>query len=158
MKRITCVKVAVSAFLILTLACPLFAFGADSQTDAANAIASAKRSLLSNYTAVQATEKAGANVSALVESLNEVSSLLSNAELAYSKNDYSSATDLAIQSQTQLNSLTTEINAVKTSATSQGNQNFLVMLASVVGTGVVLSIGTAGWVYLNKKQQVQEAC
>lgn len=141
------------AFLLLLfiLAAAVFsspAFG--DQTDAAAAISSAKSSLLTCYSAAQGTETAGGNITALV---NRANTLLSNAELAYARNDSAAAYDLAVQSQNQLSNFVSQANAVRNDANSQGNQSFLVVLVSVVGAFVVLSVGASAWVYLGRKQK-----
>jgi hypothetical protein len=144
------------AFLLLLfiLAAAVFsspAFG--DQTDAAAAISSAKSSLLTCYSAAQGTETAGGNITALVNTLNRANTLLSNAELAYARNDSAAAYDLAVQSQNQLSNFVSQANAVRNDANSQGNQSFLVVLVSVVGAFVVLSVGASAWVYLGRKQK-----
>jgi predicted HD phosphohydrolase len=80
------------------------------QTDAAGAIASAKAEIVTCYQAAREAEGAGANISSLTATLNDAGALLSQAEAAYSQNDFDAARNLAVQSQDLLSNLFSEAN------------------------------------------------
>jgi hypothetical protein len=139
---------AISAFLPLARA---------DQTDAAAAIASAKEQILICYQAAKDAEGAGANITVLVAVLNDAGTLLSRAEFAYSVNDFDTARDLAIQSQSTLGALVSEANTLKETATQQRNQDFLInVVGSLAGAFAVVGAGVATWIFLKKKTQNME--
>ena len=146
-------KVAFPLLLFILVAAVFSTPAFGDQTDAAAAISSTKGSLLSCYSAAQGAETAGGNITTLVNTLNRANALLSDAELAYARNDSTVAYDLAVQSQNQLSNFISQVNAVRDATISQRTQSFLVALASIVGTFVALSVGAATWVYLNRKQK-----
>jgi uncharacterized membrane protein YidH (DUF202 family) len=81
---------------------------------------------------------------------------LSEAELAYSRNDSSLAFSLAVQSQTQLSSFLSQANTVRDAATEQKNQSFLLAIASLIVAIVILGMGILSWIYLSKKTNFQK--
>ena len=124
------------------------------QTDAATAIASAKKQILICYQAAKEAEGAGANITALAVVLNDAGTLLSRAELAYSISDFDAARDLAIQSQNTLGDFISEASASKEIATQQRNQDFLMnVVGSIIGTFAVLGVGIAAWIFLKRKYE-----
>jgi hypothetical protein len=128
------------------------------QTDAANAISSAKSTLVDCYSAAQEAEAAGGNITVLTDSLNKAGSLLSQAELAYATNDFDSARTLAVQSQNSLSSFIEEANALQDSATQLQFNDFLInVVASVLGTFAVIAAGFVAWVFLKRRYQASEA-
>jgi hypothetical protein len=128
-----------------------------NQTDAATAINSAKNTILTCYDAAKEAESAGANITLLEITLNNAGLLLSQAELAYSKNDYDGAQSLAVQSQTVLNGFTSTAQSSGLAALQQRNQDFLVnVVGSIIATLVVLVFGMLAWVYLKRKYTTEE--
>jgi hypothetical protein len=78
--------------------------------------------------------------------------LLSNSELAYSKNDFDTALSLAVQSRESLNNFVPQANALKETAIQQENFDFLFnIVGSVVGTFAVLGAGAAIWLFLKRR-------
>ena len=139
--------------LSVALAQPVMA----NQTDAATAINSAKNTILTCYDAAKEAESAGANITLLEITLNNAGLLLSQAELAYSKNDYDGAQSLAVQSQTVLNGFTSTAQSSGLAALQQRNQDFLVnVVGSIIATLVVLVGGVLAWVYLKRKYTTEE--
>lgn len=65
--------------LVVIIPSPVWA----NQADAETAISSAQATLLNCYNAAKQAEAAGANITVLVDALNEAGALLSQAELAY---------------------------------------------------------------------------
>ena len=122
------------------------------QTDAAEAITSAKAQIVTCYQAAREAEGAGANITTLTATLNDAGMLLSQAESAYSKNDFDAARNLAVQSQGMLGNLVSEANSLKQTATQQRNQDFLInMVGSLVGAFAVIGAGVATWLFLKKR-------
>jgi hypothetical protein len=128
------------------------------QAGASTAISSAQTSILDCYNAAKDAEAAGANITVLVGTLNEAGSLLSQAESAYTANDFDTAYNLAVQSQNTLNGFVAEANALRDTAVQQKNQEFLVnVVGSVIGTFLVIAAGLAAWFFLKKKYETTQA-
>jgi hypothetical protein len=129
-----------------------------NQTDAAAAIDSAKDNILGAYDAAKEAESAGANITVLTSKLNNAGLLLSQAELAYAKNDFEGALSLATQIQTVLNGFASEADALGLSALQQQNQDFLInVVGSISATLVILIAGFVAWIYLKRKYESSEA-
>lgn len=129
-----------------------------NQTDAAAAIDSAKDNILGAYDAAKEAESAGANITVLTSKLNNAGLLLSQAELAYAKNDFEGALSLATQIQTVLNGFASEADALGLSALQQQNQDFLInVVGSISATLVILIAGFVAWIYLKRKYETSEA-
>jgi len=129
-----------------------------NQTDAAAAIDSAKDNILGAYDAAKEAESAGANITVLTSKLNNAGLLLSQAELAYAKNDFEGALSLATQSQTVLNGFASEADALGLSALQQQNQDFLInVVGSISATLVILIAGFVACIYLKRKYETSEA-
>jgi hypothetical protein len=123
-----------------------------SETEAAASIASAKQQIVNCYQAARGAESAGANITSLTAVLDDAGMLLSNSELAYSKNDFDTALSLAIQSRESLNNFVPQANTLKEIAIQQRNLDFWVnIVGSVVGTFAVLGIGAAIWLLLKRR-------
>ena len=128
------------------------------QSNASTAISSAKNRILDCYNAAKEAEAAGANITALAATLNEAGSLLSQAELAYAANDFSTAVNFAVQSQNVLNDFVGETNILKESALQQENQDFLInVVGSIIGTFAVIVVGGLVWLFLKRKYVTVEA-
>lgn len=147
LKSIQFVTLLVLCFLILV---PSVASAA-TQTDAASAIASSQTLLVNCYNAAKAAEAAGANITVLQVALNDAGGSLSNAELAYSNGDYSSAVNYANQAQSALSNFISEANALKASGEHQQSQGLVIFVGSIVGALVVVGAGYVVWLRLKKK-------
>jgi hypothetical protein len=122
------------------------------QNEAAAAIASAKQQIVGCYQAAREAESAGANVTSLTAVLDDAGVLLSNSELAYSKDDFDTALSLAVQSRESLSNFVPQANTLKESAIQQRNLDFMVnIVGSVVGTFGVLGAGAAIWFLLKRR-------
>jgi hypothetical protein len=122
------------------------------QSNAASAISSAQSELVTCYEAARMAERSGANISQLTKTLNDVSSLLSRAELAFSTGDDDSAQNLAIQSQNELTNFISEANSLQTSATQNKLDSFLLnFVGSVSGTFAVIVGSLIVWFLLKRK-------
>jgi hypothetical protein len=148
------VAMAISLLLIATAPFPVWA----QQTDAATAISSAKNTILTCYTVAEQAETAGANITVLVDILNDAGVLLSRAEFAYAANDFETALNLAVQGQNTLNNFIDEANTLREAATQEQNQGFLLnVVGSIMGTFVVIVAGYAAWIFLKKKYETTKA-
>jgi hypothetical protein len=149
--------IALTVILLLfvtVVASPVWA----DQAGAASAIASAKNTIVTCYSAVKDAEAAGANITVLVGTLNEAGSLLSQAEFAYDASDFDTAFNLASQSQNTLANLAGEANILRDTATQQQNQDFLINVAgSIIGAFLVIVAGFVVWFLLKRKYKTTEA-
>jgi hypothetical protein len=123
------------------------------QAEAADAISAAETQLLSCYVLVRQAENAGANVSALILTLNTANTLKTEAQTAYANNNFAQAADLAANSQSQLQDFTARINTAQNNALQKSNLNFLVTLGSTLSAFAVVSVGIASWTQLNKNSR-----
>ncbi len=144
---IRCVVVSVIVVLVAVFP-PMVVVAQDSSSS----ISSARQQLVSCYNAAKEAETAGANISSLTVVLNEAGSLLSQAELAYSKEDFGSAQSLAEQSSQRLDGFVATANSLRDSAVQQGTIDFWVYtVGSGFGAILVVLIGAWIWRVLNKK-------
>ncbi len=124
---------------------------AATQTSAESAISSAQNLLINCYNAAKASEAAGANITMLTVSLNNAGTSFSNAQLAYSSGDYTSAVNYANQCQSALSNFIPEANALKTSGEQQQSQGLIIFAGSIVGAFAVVAGGYVVWLQLKKK-------
>lgn len=150
--RKTCFKPLVSAVVVLLMLIAVVGSPVSAQGDAAAAISSAKNTILSCYNAAKAAETAGANITTLTDTLNEAGSLLSQAELEYSRSDFAAAASFAVQSQNKLNNFVAKANSLRGSAAQRESLDFLVnVVGSLAGAFAVVGVGVAAWVFLKKR-------
>ena len=122
------------------------------QNAAADAIASAKQEIVICYEAAAQAERSDGDVTSLTVALNEAGALLSKAELAYSKSDFSAAGDFAIQSRERLGGFVDEAAALKAAGEQMRNMDFLInIVGSIVGTFVVIGAGIGVWIFLKRR-------
>jgi len=154
-----CSKIPIAIVIILFLfvtvvVSPVWA----DQGDALAAISSTKNTILNCYNAAREAEAAGANITVLTATLNDASSLLSQAEFAYAASDFDAAFNLAGQSQNILTNFLGEANTLKETAAQQQNQDYLInVVGSIIGAFVVILAGFAAWRFLKKKYEKTEA-
>jgi hypothetical protein len=149
-------SIFVTVLLFSVIALPSWVLA--EQTNAAEAITSAKAQIVTGYQAARQAEGAGANISSLTATLNDAGALLSQAESAYSQKDFDAARNLAVQSKDMLGNLVSEANALKQTATQQRNQDFLInVVGSIVGAFAVIGAGIAAWLFLKKRYAQNEA-
>ncbi len=125
-----------------------------SQHEAASKIQAAESEILNCYRAVYEAEKAGANVSELLNSLNEASWLLSKAKLAYNGGDYDSAFTHASECLSKLEGFTNQAEVLRLEAEQAGHLDFMVnFVGSAVGSLAIVVGGYAVWIYLKKHEK-----
>lgn len=145
-------RIFISAITVLLVTAVLFAAPAFAQQDTAqSAISSAQSTLVNCYGAVKDAEAAGANVTSLTATLNTGAGLLSQAELAYASNDYSTAYSDAAQSQTALNGLTSQATALQQNAAKNQGQSGLTVIFSLIASVAIFSVGLGAYVSLSRK-------
>jgi hypothetical protein len=128
-----------------------------SQEDAEIAIQSAESTVLNCYWAVFEAEKAGANVSSLLEVLNEAGWLLSRARVAYNNGDFNSAYEYATNCSQMLDGRVDEANSLKLEAENVRRMDFLVnYVGSPVGAVAIVVGGYAFWVFLKRREKTVE--
>jgi ABC-type phosphonate transport system ATPase subunit len=78
---------------------------------------------------------------------------LSQSELAYSKSDFTTAQNLAVQSSQSLANFVSEANGMRDAAAQQRSLDFYVkVVGSIAGAVVILIVGLAVWRLLNKRE------
>jgi hypothetical protein len=136
-----------AAIFIAVLSAPSMALA--QQNDA---ISTAQNKLVQCYDAAKAAESAGANISQLTIKLNNAGSLLSRAQLAYSSGDSASASNLAAQSQNELDGFVSDANSLQASASQSRTFDFLLnVVGSIAGTVAVFVGSFFVWRFLKRK-------
>jgi hypothetical protein len=146
--------------MLFLLSASLFIFPAlcSSQDEAESAIQSAEDAVLDCYKAVFEAEKAGANVSSLLQVLNEAGWLLSKARVAYYNGDFNSAYEYAAKCTQKLDGRVDEANRLKLEAENARRMDFLVnYVGSSVGAVAIVVGGYAFWVFLKRREKTVEA-
>ena len=129
-----------------------------SREEAELQIQKAEGEVLNCYRAVFEAEKAGANVSSLLEVLNEDGWLLSRARVAYNNGDFQSAYEYATNCSQMLDGRVEEANRLKLEAESARRMDFLVnYVGSSVGAIAIAVGGYAFWVFLKRREKTVEA-
>lgn len=115
----------------------------------------AENKILEGYSAALEAEKAGANVSELLITLNEAGWLLSRAKLAYNYSDYDLAVEFANQSITVLEGFIERADALREDAVQAGFFDFaLNFVGSAVGGVAVVIGGYAIWFYSKRREKM----
>jgi hypothetical protein len=129
-----------------------------SSQEAESTIQSAEDAVLDCYEAVFEAEKAGANVSSLLQVLNEAGWLLSRARVAYNNGDFNLAYDYATNCTKMLDGLADKADSLKLEAEDARRMDFLVnYVGSSVGTVAIVVGGYAFWVFLKRREKTVEA-
>ncbi len=139
--------------LALLLCSALFTSSVYAQGSAQGAIDSAKDTLKNCYSAVSEAEAAGANVDALMATLNDAASSLSTALLANAGGDYDTAYNAASQCQSKLNDFIPQANALAASAQGASTQNFVFIVFLALLSLAVLGAGLGAWVVLSRRER-----
>lgn len=138
------------SFLIGLTCFPCFVWG--QQNGYSSGISEAQGMLVNCFNAARAAEAAGANISALTNTLNVAGALLSNAQYAYSVGNFSGAQSLAAECTSKLSGFVGEANSLQVSATQNRNTSFLVnVVGSIVATMIVLVGSAVVWLSLKRK-------
>jgi hypothetical protein len=131
------------------------------------AIDQAESDLGSAYVAVVEAESVGADVFALLDTLNGAGDFLSKAYVAFRSGDYANANALAVNCGSAVEGVAEDAALLKMDAEEAYSDRFhFVVLESGVGLVLLVVIGLVGWVLLKRryfkralemKPQVEEA-
>jgi hypothetical protein len=125
-----------------------------SESEARAAVEAAESEVLICYNAAFEAEKTGANVSELLNTLNEAGWLLSKAKLAYNVTDFDSAFAYANECSSRLDGFLEQAENLKLDAERAGYWDFMVnFVGSGVGAVGVVVGGFAIWTFLKKREQ-----
>lgn len=152
-------KFVVSALIVLVVAfsvlnVPVRVFADVSETDARSAIVAAQDKLVVCYQAVANASGAGANVTGLIQVLDQAGGNLSRADLAYNMGSFSSAQSYAVQSLNLLvqSDVVAQADALRDSATQARFWDFMInIVGSLVGAVIVVCGGFVVWTVLKKR-------
>jgi hypothetical protein len=123
----------------------------NSENEAATKIGEAENALNSAYEAVLEAERAGANITGLLDNLTEASELLFEAKWVLSSNE-SAAVDFAVESQARLNGFLVKADTLRVAAAQQLYWDFMVnVVGSIIGSVAVIGGGFIVWAVLKKK-------
>ena len=141
---------------VLWLACSGAVCHGASEADARSTVASADQRVSVCYSAVADAEKAGANVSGLLVTLNDAGMLLSEAHLSLINGSYDLASGLAGQCVTKLNGFDNTADSLRASASQARFVDFWVnVVGSAVGAIAVAVGGFLVWRFLKRKSVVK---
>lgn len=118
-----------------------------------DAVTSAQNTLTACYKAAEQAEAAGANITSLQDTLNTAGRQLTKAQYAQSQGDMDSANSYSQQVQSTLNGFAQKADALRISASQQAQQNFQILVASIVGTFAVIGCSIAVWFIVKRKNQ-----
>lgn len=116
-----------------------------SETEASEAITSAEENIAICYDAIVKADAVNADVSGLVDTLNEAGEFLSKAELAYALGNFDSAFSYATQAEAELDGFVGSAEDL-TDTTSRENQ--LNFLFTVGGSSVACLLVVIGGVFV----------
>ena len=152
--KTVCFIVFLCMLLLMPTSVLSFAAG---EADASQAISEAENRVNACYMAVAEAQKAGANVSQLLSTLQEAGLLLSEAHVAFEKRDFDSAFDLANQSRSRLDGVDNEADSLRDKGRQDRSVDFLVnVVGSSVGAFAVLVGGFLFWHFSKKKHDKSE--
>lgn len=123
------------------------------EQSAGSAVNQAQNALASSVQAVAKAQSEGANVDALMATLQQAADLLSKAQLANSAGDYSAANDYAGQCQSKLSGVNGEAASLQQAATNQKNQSSIFTVLTLLVSAALLVSGVASWFILNKRER-----
>jgi hypothetical protein len=147
-----------TAFIVVACACILLSMfltplcSASAEDDARSAITVAKQRITVCYVAVAEADKAGANVSNLLSTLDAAGMNVSRADLAFQNGNFTSAYDLAVQSQGALEGFETQANSIREAAERSSSVDFWVNVVGSSTGAVAVVVGSfALWLLLKKR-------
>jgi hypothetical protein len=129
---------------------------AANEGDARSAITGAEQRVSTCYSAGAEAQKAGANVTLLLLTLDDAGMLLSRAHLHFEKGNFDDAQVLAVQCKTILQGFESEASSLRDTAANARSLDFMINVAgSAVGAIVVVVAGFAVWQRLKKKHTTE---
>lgn len=147
-RRVTLYCCLLASIYMLSFVFPALCY---DQQEAEAKVREAENKVLESYSVALEAEKARANVSELLITLNEAGWLLSRAKLAYEYGYYDLAVGLANQSLALLEGFIDDANALKGNAERAGFFDFaLNFVGSAVGAMAIMIGGYVLWNFLKK--------
>jgi hypothetical protein len=146
-----------SIFLVALLLILLILSGhsqvlAADELEAREAIANAENLVRNCYNASLEAEKSGANITQLVNALNEAGMFLSRASLAYDNGNFTSAVDFATQTQARLNGFVEWAQSIKEMGLEQTRRDFLISIVAPIAGSVAIIFGSfIVWFFLKRR-------
>jgi len=123
-----------------------------SEKDAKDAINATQRSIIKCYEAALEAEKAGANVTSLLQVLNDAGKYLSQAIIEYERENFSRVVELTRQVQNDLEGFIPEAEKLKDEVLEQSYRDFMInIVGSSVGAAAVICISLTLWIRLKKR-------
>lgn len=122
------------------------------ESEATTAMVVAEERIVVCHQAVDNANRVGANTTGLLIVLNEAGNLLSKAEWAYKKADFSASVGFAALSQERLSGFVEKVATLEAAAIQQGDWDFKInVVGSILGTVGVLCSGYVSWFFLERK-------
>lgn len=151
-RRVVCFVLVLFA-LVCGMSAPCFGF---SREDALLAISAAEDKVITCYKAISNAQDAGANVSALLDVLNEAGWFLSKAKLAYSQENFNFAVAYADNCSSRLDGFLEQTETLKLDAEQAGYWDFIVnFVGSGVGAICVVVGSSVAWVFLKRHKEAR---
>lgn len=123
-----------------------------SKEEADKSLKEAMKTITACYQATVKAERAGANITKLVATMNEAGDLYSKALLAYETEDFNSTIRLAEESQNILDGFILEADVLRETASEQRYWDFMInIVGSTIGTFAVILFSFILWTLLKKK-------
>lgn len=140
--------------LILAASTPT-CFGANIE-EASSAIEDAEAMVINSYKAVAEAQKAGANISNLLNILNEAGWLLSKAKIEYNAGNYDSAFNYAKDCQSTLNGFVDQAESLRLEAEDAGYRDYMInFVGSAAGSVCVFVCGLNLWIVLKRRRKTE---
>jgi hypothetical protein len=156
-RRLFVLALVFLAVSLSVLSIPSRVLAQTTQADAQSAITAAQSELIVGYEAVANASNAGANVTGLIQVLDQVGGNLTLADLAYKNGDNASAQTYANQSLNLLvqSNIIARADALKSSASEARFWSFMInVVGSSVGAVAVVACGFLVWGFLKRKSRV----
>lgn len=151
--RTACLVTSVCLIMLFTVH-SFTVSSAATESDAGSAMAQAQQRIETCYSLAADAAKAGANVTSLLETLDEAGWNLSQAQAAFQNGDFDSASALAVHSSHLLDGFEANASSLKDSASQAARVDFLVnVVGSTAGTFAVIVGGLLVWFILKRKPE-----
>jgi len=130
---------------------------ASSEKDAKDAINAAQRLIIKCYEAALRAEEAGANITGLLEILNDAAWHLSKATIEYKNKNFNAAIELTDKIKNELEGFVSDAEELRDKASKESYWDFMInIVGSSVGAATVIFVSLAVWVWLSKKRSNQK--
>ena len=155
-RKLAMPKLLVVFLIFSAFICPVVVFGVDAsgEDNAVSAISEAEGAMEWAYEAVLEAERAGADVSGLLVSLNEAGEYLAAAQMSFRLEDFNETVRLADLSKAVGEDVEMEAYVLTDSALSESEQRvWFTATGSAIGIMLVVSGSFWLWILLKKRGQ-----